>query len=96
MPGKCSILELPETGHVRAVVHKSAIRRVINLRVKSAGSFWKEEKAQTMIFLRAKLLYGRWHHLVHSWKRDLKDEFSAILAEINPSAQHATLKKAAA
>lgn len=75
---------------------ESAIRRVINLRVKSAGSFWLQEKAQTMIFLRAKLLYGRWHHLVYSWKRDLKDEFSAISAKIYPSAKPTTLKKAAA
>lgn len=75
---------------------ESAIRRVINLRVKSAGSFWLQEKAQTMIFLRAKLLYDRWHHLAHSWKRDLKDEFAAISADIYPIAQPATLKQLAA
>src|SRR5690606_24121317 len=68
---------------------ESAIRRVINMRVKSAGSFWHKEKAEAMIFLRAKLLYGRWHHLLHSWKRDLKDEFTAISADIHQPANHA-------
>lgn len=39
---------------------ESAIRRVINLRLKSAGTFWKRETAETMLFLRSTLLCGRW------------------------------------
>jgi hypothetical protein len=39
---------------------ESAIRRVINLRLKSAGSFWKEDMAECFLFLRSQLLSGRW------------------------------------
>ena len=40
---------------------ESAIRRVINLRVKSTGQFWRLENAERMIFLRSQILSGRWH-----------------------------------
>ena len=39
---------------------ESAIRRVINFRIKSAGQFWKPENAERMIFLRSQVLSGRW------------------------------------
>jgi hypothetical protein len=41
-------------------VIESAIRRVINLRIKSCGSFWRKDKMVLMIYLRAQFLYGRW------------------------------------
>lgn len=48
---------------------ESAIRRVINLRLKSPGIFWKRETAEVMLFLRSTLLCGRWDnmmkHLLH-------------------------------
>ncbi len=39
---------------------ESAIRRIINMRLKSAGSFWKRDMAETFLFLRSQLLSGRW------------------------------------
>ncbi len=39
---------------------ESAIRRVINLRLKSAGIFWKKDTAESFLFLRSQLLSGRW------------------------------------
>jgi hypothetical protein len=39
---------------------ESAIRRVINLRLKSPGSFWKKSMAEFFLFLRSQLLSGRW------------------------------------
>jgi len=39
---------------------ESAIRRVINLRMKSPGIFWKTKTAESMLFLRSQLLSGRW------------------------------------
>lgn len=39
---------------------ESAIRRVINLRLKSAGSFWKRSTSEAMLFLRSTLLCDRW------------------------------------
>lgn len=40
---------------------ESAIRRVINLRLKSPGIFWKTKTAETFLFLRSQLLSGRWN-----------------------------------
>lgn len=48
-------------------VIESAIRRVINMRVESPGSFWKLGYAETVIYLRAQLLYGRWKNLTVNW-----------------------------
>jgi len=39
---------------------ESAIRRIINMRLKSAGSFWKRDMAEYFLFLRSQLLSGRW------------------------------------
>ncbi len=39
---------------------ESAIRRVINLRIKGPGIFWKNYNAEYFLFLRAQLLSGRW------------------------------------
>jgi len=38
---------------------ESAIRRVINLRIKGAGLFWKREHAEHIIFLRSLVLTGK-------------------------------------
>jgi len=43
---------------------ESAIRRVINLRLKSPGIFWKESTAEVMLFLRSTLLCGRWENML--------------------------------
>ncbi len=45
---------------------ESAIRRVINLRLKSPGIFWKKETAETMLFLRSTLLCGRWKYMLNN------------------------------
>ena len=39
---------------------ESAIRRIINMRLKSAGTFWKRGMAEAFLFLRSQLLSGRW------------------------------------
>jgi hypothetical protein len=43
---------------------ESAIRRVINLRIKGPGIFWILENAEKMIFLRSQALTGRWHSVL--------------------------------
>ncbi len=43
---------------------ESAIRRVINLRLKSPGIFWKPETSEAMLFLRSQLLCGRWNIMI--------------------------------
>ena len=42
---------------------ESAIRRVVNLRLKSAAAFWKETTAEGMLLLRAWFKAGRWNTL---------------------------------
>ena len=39
---------------------ESAIRRVINLRLKSPGTFWTKDMAECFLFLRSQLISGRW------------------------------------
>lgn len=43
------------SGHV-----ESAIRRVINLRIKAPGTFWKKDMGEYFLFLRSQLISGRW------------------------------------
>jgi len=53
---------------------ESAIRRVINLRIKGPGLMWEEENAEGMVVLRAAVLSGRWEELLaktrESFSRD--------------------------
>ncbi len=48
---------------------ESAIRRVINLRLKAPGSFWTRAMAECFLFLRAQLLSGRWEILLNNLTR---------------------------
>lgn len=56
------------SGHV-----ESAIRRVVNLRLKAPGTFWKETQAEHFLFLRSQLISGRWaiffQNVVHRYRR---------------------------
>ncbi|WP_051374771.1 hypothetical protein [Desulfosarcina sp. BuS5] len=51
---------------------ESAIRRVINLRLKSPGSFWKLENAESMLFLRSQLLSGRWNIMIKNIFKNIR------------------------
>ncbi len=42
---------------------ESAIRRVVNLRMKGNGIFWLEQNAEAMIMLRSYYKAGRWNDL---------------------------------
>ena len=48
---------------------ESAIRRVINLRLKAPGSFWKIDTAECFLFLRAQLISGRWSIMLRNTLR---------------------------
>ena len=43
---------------------ESALRQVVNLRLKSAGSFWLPDNVENMLVLRCALKSGRWDELV--------------------------------
>ncbi|MCG8556046.1 MAG: hypothetical protein MJD61_12280, partial [Proteobacteria bacterium] len=44
---------------------ESAMRRVINLRMKSNAKFWKQQNAEGMILLRSYLKAGRFDDLIN-------------------------------
>lgn len=54
---------------------ESAIRRVINLRLKSPGIFWKRKSAEVMLFLRSTLLCGRWKIMFKNLLADGRGQF---------------------
>lgn len=56
---------------------ESAIRRVINLRLKSPGIFWKRETAEVMLFLRSTLLCGRWENMCEHLLQLNRGQFDA-------------------
>lgn len=43
---------------------ESAVRRIINLRLKGNGIFWLEDNAELVMHMRAQLKVGRWNELV--------------------------------
>jgi hypothetical protein len=70
---------------------ESAIRRVINLRLKGNGIYWKEENAEAMLVLRAAALTGRWQEtmekvqeaMASDRRRDWQWEAPDIVGELN-------------
>ena len=65
----CQQQHLPcGSGHV-----ESAIRRVINLRLKAPGTFWTTAMAEVFLFLRSQLLSGRWQIFLTNATRQLAD-----------------------
>ncbi len=58
---------------------ESAIRRVINLRLKAPGTFWKIEMAEVFLFLRSQLISGRWSIMM----RNLTRQMARMLLRVN-------------
>jgi hypothetical protein len=53
---------------------ESAIRRVINLRLKGNSIYWEEEKAEAMLVLRGLVLSGRWNEVFAKIITSLADD----------------------
>jgi len=68
---------------------ESAIRRVINLRLKGPGIFWTRETAECFLFLRAQMLSGRWEVFLANLHRERAQPFRACLKAIAPAANDA-------
>ena len=47
-------------------VVESAVRRVVNLRFKSASMFWREDHLEPLLALRALLKSGRWEDFIQA------------------------------
>jgi hypothetical protein len=73
---------------------ESAIRRVINLRLKGNGIYWREENAEALLVLRAAALTGRWEEtmertqaaMAQDRRRDWQWAAPEIEAELNSGA----------
>ena len=65
---------------------ESAIRRVINLRLKAPGTFWTPEMAECFLFLRSQLLSGRWDTFIGNVAR-LKTRLLEPLQHAAPIAE---------
>jgi hypothetical protein len=50
---------------------ESAIRRVVNLRLKGSGLMWLEKNAEGMLALRAAALTGRWEELLSAVRKEM-------------------------
>jgi len=56
-------------------VVESAIRRVINLRIKGPGIFWKRINSERMLFMRSAFLCGRWEIMQNNYLQLARKEF---------------------
>jgi hypothetical protein len=65
---------------------ESAIRRVINLRIKGTGMFWKRENAEKIIFLRSLVLTGKLKMACHKALSVTRNMFDNIREEDLPMA----------
>jgi len=53
---------------------ESAIRRVINLRLKAAGTFWTKDMAECFLWLRSQLVSGRWRIVMKNiWRKSVQE-----------------------
>jgi len=74
---------------------ESAIRRVINLRLKGNGICWREENVEAMLVLRAAALTGRWQEMMERThavmaedrRRDWQWEAPDMVAKLNSGVQ---------
>lgn len=57
---------------------ESAIRRVINLRLKAPGTFWTIEMAEVFLFLRSQLISGRWSIMMRNLTRQMARMFHRV------------------
>jgi hypothetical protein len=73
---------------------ESAMRRVLNQRLKGNGIDWREENAEGMLVLRAAVLSGRWAEMMAAThaamradrRRDWKWSAPDLVAELNSGA----------
>ena len=65
---------------------ESAIRRIINLRIKGSGIFWKKQNAENIIFLRSLVLTGKIQRACRKTCSIVKNMFDNKLLEDLPMA----------
>jgi hypothetical protein len=64
---------------------ESGIRRIVNLRMKSPGIFWKLQNAERVLYLRCQIKAGHWLDCVKSTLMQWANDFTSSLAQVNAS-----------
>lgn len=64
---------------------ESGIRRIVNLRLKSAGTFWKVQNAERVLYLRCQIKAGHWLDFIESVLTQWAADFTVSLAQVNAS-----------
>ncbi len=64
---------------------ESAIRRVINLRMKNSGTFWRIQKAEKILTIRSSILSGRWDDDRTAVKYEMKRNRKQALPKLDES-----------
>ena len=65
---------------------ESAIRRVINLRIKGPGTFWYRDNAEKMIFMRAQILTGSWNQICNYIFNKLQRNINKFVNDLKTAA----------
>lgn len=65
---------------------ESAIRRIINLRIKGAGIFWKKMNPEKMMFIRSGFLSGRWEIIQKNYLKMIRNELNVSWLELDEAA----------
>jgi hypothetical protein len=73
---------------------ESAIRRVINLRLKAPGTFWTAEMGECFLFLRSQLLSGRWEVMLNNLTRQTATQIKHHWGSETPANDNDWLKAA--
>ena len=73
---------------------ESAIRRVINLRLKAPGTFWSVAMAECFLFLRSQLLSGRWDIVIENITREAATLIRNLRVGLMPKVSPAFLQTA--
>jgi hypothetical protein len=60
---------------------ESAVRRILNLRIKGPGIFWKRDNLEKIIFLRSVILSGRFEILIANMLKNIYNKLSIIEIE---------------
>ncbi|MEW5826718.1 MAG: hypothetical protein AB1778_07785 [Candidatus Bipolaricaulota bacterium] len=63
---------------------ESAIRRIVNLRLKNPGTFWRPDNAERMLYLRCRAKAGRWAEVEAALYRAARRPARSVVPEIFP------------
>lgn len=73
-------------------VIESAVRRIVNLRLKGTGIFWRPETAEGLLYLRCQIKGGHWIPFVKSVLTQWADDMTISMAQAQEIREHISTK----